>query len=274
MVMRMSVVDLAQSLANRGKEFNEGILERFRDYFPEKELAENARKHGMEKEHLRLIECVAQTLSWLQPRVDSDVNEAIKLVKFYRRTIIEARDESDPGVWIRERVGALRTRADGATESEYPVKPSKTEGIIAGLRTWARAEFPQVEGGIPVSLRILQEKVLTRSSRVNWTAIAPMKLYALDRPELGRSWPERPDPDTGMKECYLPIGRRVSASIRALFGIDFGESEKDHRNAQQLQIRLKEWANDGEEEFSLLDINSGLQAFKSINEIGVMTYRD
>ena len=274
MTMRMSVVDLAQSLANRGKEFNEGILKRFRDYFPERELAGNAGKHGMEKEHLRLIECVAQTLSWLQPSIDCDVKEATKLVRFYRRTIIEARGESDLGVWIRERVGALRTRADGATESEDPLKPSKTEGIIAGLQTWAGAEFPQVEGGIPVSLRVLQEKVLNRSSRVNWTAIAPMKLYALDRPGLDRSWPERPDPDSGMKECYLPIGRRVSTSIRALFGIDFGESEKDHRNAQQLQIRLKEWANDGEEEFSLLDINSGLQAFKSINEIGVMTYQD
>ena len=63
----LSSVKIAHSLAERGKRFNAGIVKRFKDYFPEKELSINAKSHIFEKEHMRLIECAAQTLSWLQP---------------------------------------------------------------------------------------------------------------------------------------------------------------------------------------------------------------
>ena len=274
----LSSVKIAHSLAERGKRFNAGIVKRFKDYFPEKELAINAKSHIFEKEHMRLIECAAQTLSWLQPRIDDDRTEAIKLVKFYRKSIIEARYNTDPNECtsiinkkrekiINEKITNLPTRLPSSKESDTPLKPSKTLGIIAGLQTWSKFEFRQPNKNVNVSLRILQKDVLSvNNNRVNWTAIAPIKLYALDRPNLGYSWPEGPDPDTN-KDCYLPIGRRVSASIKVLFGIDIGESEREHKTAQQLQVRLKELANYENGNFSLLDINSGLQTFKSIDEL-------
>ena len=103
----LSSVDIAHSLAKRGKRFNAGIVKRFKDYFPEKELSINAKSHIFEKEHMRLIECAAQTLSWLQPRIDDNRTEAIKLVKFYRKSIIEARyntDSNERASIINERI--------------------------------------------------------------------------------------------------------------------------------------------------------------------------
>ena len=159
------------------------------------------------------------------------------------------------------------------------MKPVRTEGVIAGLQTWAKVKLPDVQTSGLMCLRDVQKNVLEASNRISWTTVAPMKLYALDRPQLLRDWPERPDPDKKQRECYMPIGRRVSASIQQLFGIKLGESEKDHQTAQQLQVRMKEWANQGmhlddkdTERFTLPDINSGLQAMRSINERGTITY--
>ena len=67
-------VVISLELAQKGREFNAGILKRFRDYFPENAGA------SAHSEHTRLIKCAAQTFSWLQPRVDDDVAEAMKLV--------------------------------------------------------------------------------------------------------------------------------------------------------------------------------------------------
>ena len=275
--MDISFVDLAVGLAKNGREFNSGILNRFRGYFPE---VTDPSLEPVLREHDRVIQCAAQTLSWLQPNIDDDEEEAQKLVRFYYDLMKEIPKGEKSIVigcrTIRNRINGLRTRSQNSRKSVNPMKPARTEGIIRGLQTWAYVNLPVTLQDHVIDLRRLRKKVSLANSRVNWTALAPMKLYALDRPILAARWPEGPDPDPSTARwCYLPIGRRVSASIKRLFGIDFGESENDHRNALQLQVHIKQWANQSlsretdslSTPFSLLDINSGLQAFRSIDEM-------
>ena len=79
------IAPAAISLAEAGRDFNQGILERFRRYFPE---GGDAVEDRLVPEHNRFYQCVAQTLSWLQPGIDDDESEAQLLVRFYHRILL------------------------------------------------------------------------------------------------------------------------------------------------------------------------------------------
>ena len=270
--------ELASKLGQNGREFNSRTLEQFKNWYPESSIKE---WFGLERGQLRLLQCAAHALGWLQPDVHGDEEGVKALVRFYYSLMLLVREERakkkisdlmlDAFVIdeISKRINRLKPRSERSRRSKNPPKPARTQGIIAGLITWTKLDPPEVDRSGSMSLREIQARLFETNKRVGWTMVAPVKLYALDRPGLSQEWPERPDPGTGEKECYLPIGQSVSRAIRHIFGIHFGESEKDHKNAQQLQVRIKEWANERLSEnsarYSVLDINSGLQAFKSVN---------
>jgi len=231
-------------LASRGREANVELLRGFHDLFPE--------RVGLD-EHTRVVECVAYTLTRLQPNMASDPKETRKLAYFYNELIQDGRrmKKADVGTYVERQINRLRSKQAVVRKSKRPLKPSKTQGVIRGLQVWAEIDLPDVNGAGLITLTDLQRNI-RKEMRVMWVTQAPMKLYALDR-EVEGTW---------SKECCLPLSRSVAATIRDLVGPDFGSSETDHKYAQEIQMKMTEAANKNtlhDPEFSILDINSGLE---------------
>ena len=264
------IAPAALALAEAGRDFNQGILERFRRYFPE---GGNAAEERLVPEHNRFYQCVAQTLSWLQPGIDDDQHEARMLVKFYHQILLNAwtkrnRDEGESQGEMSEilrsdvesEIVRLKTRPLEKAPDE-PWKPSRTRGVVVGLQTWVSILLPSPPKGGPMNLDDLQQRVRSpgkRPGRLRWTSLAPLKLYALDRPDLSINWPD---------ECYPPMGNRVSKGLASLFGLQLGETEIDYGHSLRMHIRLRNLAqrHSGPVRVSILDINSGLQVLGSAN---------
>ena len=159
------IAPAAISLAEAGRDFNQGILERFRRYFPERE---SAGEDWIAPEHNRFYQCVAQTLSWLQPGIDDDEHEAQLLVNFYHQILLNAwtkrnRDEDESQGEMSE---ILRETLRSDVESEIvrlktrplekapdePWKPSRTRGVVVGLQTWVSTLLPSLPKGGPMDL--------------------------------------------------------------------------------------------------------------------------
>jgi hypothetical protein len=106
-----------------------------------------------------------------------------------------------------------------------------------------------------MSLKVLQDQVLD-VARVRWTSLAPLKLYALDRPELSVNWPD---------DCYPPMGNRVTKALESLYGLQLGETHNDYEHSLQMHIRLRNLAQTQSTSVrvSIVDINSGLQVLGS-----------
>ena len=258
------IAPAAKALAESGRDFNQGILERFRRYFPE---GVDVPEEGIDPEHNRFYQCVAQTLSWLQPGIDDDESEARLLVKYYHQILLEARLKKNrsqrksqaelDGILrsdVEANIGQLKTRPSEKASDE-PWKPSRTRGVIVGLQTWVSTLLPSLPKGGPMDLDDLQQRVRS-VGRLRWTSLAPLKLYALDRTDLSINWPD---------ECYPPMGNRVSKGLASLFGLQLGETEIDYGHSLQMHIRLRNLAqrHSGSVRVSIVDVNSGLQVLGS-----------
>ena len=258
------IAPAAIALAEMGRDFNQGILERFRRYFPE---GGDSAEDRLAPEHYRIYQCVAQTLSWLQPGIDDDEHEAQLLVNFYHQILLNAwtkrnRDEGESQTDMNETLRSdveseivrLKTRPSGKAPDE-PWKPSRTRGVVVGLQTWVSTLLPSLPKGGPMDLDDLQQRVRS-VGRLRWTSLAPLKLYALDRTDLSINWPD---------ECYPPMGNRVSKGLASLFGLQLGETEIDYGHCLRMHIRLRNLAqrHSGSVRVSILDINSGLQVLGS-----------
>ena len=258
------IAPAAKALAKAGRDFNQGILERFKRYFPE---GVDVPEEAIDPEHNRFYQCVAQTLSWLQPGIDDDESEARLLVKYYHQILLEARLKRDrsqrklqaelDGILrsdVEAKIAQLKRRPSEKASDE-PWKPSRTRGIIAGLQTWVTTSLPAAPEGSPMSLKVLQDQVLD-VARVRWTSLAPLKLYALDRPELSVNWPD---------DCYPPMGNRVTKALESLYGLQLGETHNDYEHSLQMHIRLRNLAQTQSTSVrvSIVDINSGLQVLGS-----------
>ena len=258
------IAPAAIALAEAGRDFNQGILERFRRYFPE---GGDSAEDRLAPEHHRIYQCVAQTLSWLQPGIDDDEHEARRLVKFYHQILLNAwtksnRDEGESQTDMNETLRSdveseiirLKRRPLEKAPDE-PWKPSRTRGVVVGLQTWVSILLPTPPKSGPMSLDDLQQRVRS-VGRLRWTSLAPLKLYALDRPDLSINWPD---------ECYPPMGNRVSKGLASLFGLQLGETEIDYGHSLQMHIRLRNLAQrqSGSVRVSIMDINSGLQVMGS-----------
>lgn len=258
------ITPTAIALAEVGRDFNQGILERFRRYFPE---GRNTGEGRLPSEHNRFYQCVAQTLSWLQPGIDDNEHEAQLLVKFYHQMLVNAwtkrnRDENESQADMNEilrsdvesKIVRLKTQPLEKSSDE-PWKPSRTRGVIVGLQTWVNTLLPSFPEDRQMSLLGIQKEVLLLG-RIRWTSLAPLKLYALDRPELSNNWPD---------DCYPPMGKRVSTGLASLFGLQLGETQNDYDHSLQMHIRLRNLAQrkSGSVRVSIMDINSGLQVLGS-----------
>ncbi|MBM4461939.1 MAG: hypothetical protein FJ012_01210 [Chloroflexi bacterium] len=243
LVTSMSTV--AYVLSREGKEFNRYLLEQFQPW-ERLELEKMGAVAAMPPEHVLFYKAVAQTLGWLQQlpipkeRRENDLKNGLSLVpQIYFQVLLEARSGVVPG-GVAKRLEELLGEAQEATRGK---SPRRLLAVVAGLQTWAAVELPEVGLGGTLDLEETQRLALNACGRARWTALAPMKMYALCKGADFRT----------PRAILPPLGSAVSRGIERLFGFALGESESDYQLSRGLHLKLADLAH-----ATIWDINSGL----------------
>lgn len=221
--------EMASMLAEEGCLFNKHLVNQF-DGWKSISLESMGHLTDIPEEHLVFYKAVAQTLGWIQQ------DEATNLPVIYLRILLEARHGEISGSKVKER---LEEMLEKAHKERQVKKPRSLFGVVAGLRTWSEVKLPDTE---VIDLGMVQRRALNVGGRARWTALAPLKMYALHK-GLSTATP---------KEIYPPMGSAVSRGIKQLFGFPLGESEGDYELSMELHLKLADLANT-----SIWDINSG-----------------
>lgn len=241
-----SITEIASILRDEGMDFNQHLLRQFRGW-DRVELEGPPDMVALPAEHLLFYKAVAQALQWLQqlpvPASAEDVDEsgnpgAVPVI--YLRLLLEARAGLIKD--IAQRLHQLLQQGQGETEMR---KPRRLLAVIAGLETWARVRLPEVTAAVGLNLEEVQRLALSACGRARWTALAPLKMYALAKLSEGVQLPT-------LREMYPPMGSAVSRGIERLFGFALGESEKDYSISRGLHLKLADLA-----QTTIWDINSG-----------------
>jgi hypothetical protein len=239
-----SVATVAYVLSREGKEFNRYLVEQFEPW-DRLEVEKMGAPGAMPPEHLLFYKAVAQTLGWLQQvpvpkeRKENDVRNGLSLVPLiYFQVLLEARTGVTRGV--AKRLEELLGEAQEATRGK---SPRRLLAVVAGLQTWAAVELPEVGRAGTLDLEETQRLALNACGRARWTALAPLKMYALCKGSDFRT----------PRAILPPLGSAVSRGIERLFGFALGESESDYRLSRGLHLKLADLAH-----ASIWDINSGL----------------
>ena len=239
-----SMATVAYVLSREGKEYNRLLMEQFQRW-ERVDVEKIAATAAMPPEHLLFYKAVAQTLGWLQQipiakeRKENDLTYRLSPVPvIYLQVLLEARGGVTQGV--ARRLEKLLGEAHEATRGKGP---RRLLAVVAGLQTWAAVELPEVGRGGALDLEETQRVALNACGRARWTALAPLKMYALCQ-----------GADFGTPRAILPpMGSAVSRGIERLFGFALGESESDYRLSRGLHLKLADLAHT-----SIWDINSGL----------------
>ena len=233
------ITEVALFVADKGRGFNGHLLRQF-----ERWKSMDAERSGdltdIPGEHLLFYQSVAETLGWLQQApVEELAGEAPEghippLLAFYLQVILEGRCGKTKNVQ-----GML----DKLRKGDQVRKPRRIEGVIAGLETWAAVDLPDVTDGGTLDLDEVQRRAIAEGGRARWTALAPIKMYAIHK-GLGTLTP---------RTIYPPMGMAVSRGIQQLLGFTLGESGGDYELSRGLHLKLADLAR-----ASIWDINSGL----------------
>ena len=237
------IAEVASILSQEGREFNKHLVEQFEGSGRE-DIGEIGDTTAIPNEHLLFYKAVAQTLGWLQQipvLKEGDRNDQMDRLSpvpvIYLRVLLEARSGLTKGVGQR-----LQELLEQAQEEAKVKRPRRLLAVVAGLETWARVELPDVGTTGALDLEETQCLALNAGGRARWTALAPLKMYALYK-----------GPDLITPRAILPpMGSAVSRGIERLFGFALGESESDYRLSRGLQLKLADLAH-----ASIWDINSG-----------------
>jgi len=237
------IAEVASALSQEGREFNRHLVEQFEGW-ESVDFEEMSTTTAIPDEHLLFYKAVAQTLGWLQQTPLSEegggndqMNRPCPVPIIYLRILLEARS----GL-TREVDQRLEELLEQAQEEAKVKRPRRLLAVVAGLRTWTRVELPDVVTMGVLDLEETQRLALNTGGRARWTALAPLKMYALYK---------GPDLITP-RAIFLPIGSCVSRGIDRLFGFALGESESDYKLSRQLHLKLADLAH-----ASVWDINSG-----------------
>lgn len=231
----------ARRLAEKGYEFNQHLIGQF--HSSEMDVEDGEMSSEMPEEQALFLKVVAYTLGWLEQSLvipDTSSEETRAKVLFLPRLYLQCllKEKSKPPGSMAERLDALLLQGQDGT----PVKrPRRYTGVVAGLETWAKVDLraaTRATGGF--DLEALQNLSLKAGGRARWTALAPIKMYAL---LVG-------NPPASL---FPPIGSAVSRGTERLFGFPLSESENDYSIARGLHLKLADLAQG-----SVLDINSGL----------------
>jgi hypothetical protein len=239
-----SMGTVAYVLSHEGKEFNGYLVEQFQKW-ERVDMGKMADTTAMPPEHLLFYEAVAQTLGWLQQipiakeRKENNVTYGLSRVPaIYLQVLLEARSGATEGV--AKRLEELLEKAHQANKGKGP---RRLLAVVAGLQTWAVVELPEVGRAGTIDLEETQRLALNACGRARWTALAPLKMYALGKGADFRT----------PRAILPPVGSAVSRGIERLFGFALGESESDYRLSRGLHLKLADLAHS-----SIWDINSGL----------------
>ena len=233
----------ASIITKEGKLHNQHLVEQFRQW-ESVNLERFGKLARIPKEHLLFYESIAQTLGWMQQspiEKNEDVEAEQKipsLLLSYLQVLLEARSGQiqDVGQRLEEIIRETQ-------RSEVDIKrPRRLLGVVAGLETWAQVALPEVVGKGALNMEELQRSSIEFGGRARWTALAPLKMYALYK-KMGASTPRSINP---------PTGRAVSRGIERLLGFTLGESDNDYNISRGLHLKLADLAK-----ASIWDINSG-----------------
>jgi len=231
------ITEVALFVADEGRKFNGHLLHDF-ERWESVDLGQLGDLTAIPGEHLLFYKSVAQSLGWIQQApVDKEqareTSEGHRspLLAFYLQVILEAR---------RKKTKNVRKRLEKLMKG---VRPRRFEGVIAGLETWTTVVLPDVTSGATLDLDEVQRRAIAAGGRARWTALAPIKMYAIHK-GLATSTPRTLNP---------PMGSAVSKGIKQLLGFTLGESGGDYELSTGLHLRLADLAK-----ASIWDINSGL----------------
>ena len=242
-VLMAKIAEVASIISDEGREFNQHLVEQFKGWSGV-DVVELADATAIPQEHIVFYQAVAQTLGWLQqipaPGEGGGGNPGDRLSPMpviFLKVLLEARN----GL-IKEAGQRLEELLVQEQKEAKIKRPRRLLAVIAGLETWARVELPGVGTKGTLDLKEVQRLALNAGGRARWTALAPLKMYALYKE------PDLPTP----RAIFPPVGSAVSRGIEHLFGFTLGESEGDYRRSRELHLKLADLAHT-----SVWDVNSG-----------------
>jgi hypothetical protein len=242
-----NIAEVASILGDEGRDFNQHLARQFKgwDRVKVKKLPDMT---AMLPEHLLFFKAIAQTLNWLQqltvPNKDERDEEARSpgaVPIIYLRVLLEAR----AGL-IKSTGERLEQLLEQGQREPGMRRPRRLLAVVAGLQTWSRVELPDISSSHDIlDLEEVQRLALSACGRARWTALAPLKMYAIYKLSEGVHLPT-------LREIFPPMGSAVSRGIERLFGFTLGESENDYTISRGLHLKLADVAHT-----TIWDINSG-----------------
>lgn len=242
-----NIVHVASMLSDKGQQFNQHLVRQFEDW-DKVNVEQLGGATTIPDEHLLFYQAVAQTLGWLQqlPAAKeagrtNQASQSLSVPVTYLRVLLEARQAliQDVGQRLEELL------EEGQGENKIR-RPRRLIAVVAGLETWAEVELPDVTTTGTLDLGELQRLALNACGRARWTALAPLKMYAIYKLSKGEFL-------LTPREIFPPIGSAVSRGVERLFGFTLGESENDYTISRGLHLKLADLA-----QASIWDMNSGL----------------
>jgi len=239
-----NITEIASILRDEGMEFNQHLIRRFRGWDRVK-IEELPGTTELPAEHLLFHKAIAQTLTWLQqlPVSNEDEREgetesfpAVPIT--YLRVLVEVKTGKISNV--ARRLEELLEQGQASIR-----KPRRLLAVIAGLKTWSRVELPDMGPDGVFNLEEVQRLALSACGRARWTALAPLKMYAICKLSQGVAL-------LIPRGIFPPMGRAVSRGVERLFGFTLGESENDYTISRGLHLKLADLA-----QTTIWDINSG-----------------
>lgn len=242
-----NVAEIASILKDEGMGFNQHLIRQFQVWDRVK-IEDLPNVTTLPPEHLLFLKAVAQILSWLQqlPISSEDGKEgetenSATVPITYLRVLLEAKAGQIKN--IAERLEQLIEQGQGGAGIR---RPRRLLAVIAGLETWSKVELPDVAPNGVLDLEAVQRLALRYGGRARWTALAPLKMYAIYKLSNGVNLPIS-------REIFPPMGRAVSKGIERLFGFALGESDNDYTISRGLHLKLADLA-----QTTIWEINSGL----------------
>jgi hypothetical protein len=241
-----NITEIASILRNEGMDFNQHLIRQFTGWNRVR-MEELSNASTFPPEHLLFLKAIAQILTWLQQLPVSDQGEkegetggSGTVPIAYLRLLLEAKAEQVHNIAAR----LEQLLQEGQRETRVR-KPRRFLAVLAGLETWSRVELPDVGPSRVLNLEEVQRLALSACGRARWTALAPLKMYAIYKLSEGVYLPTP-------REIFPPMGSAVSRGIERLFGFALGESENDYSISRALHWKLADLA-----QTTIWDINSG-----------------
>ena len=241
------ISEVASILRDEGWHFNQHLVKQFRgwDKANTQDLPDMT---TLPSEHLLFFKSIAQTLNWLQQLPIADESKGAEeagspgaVPITYLRVLLEAR----AGL-IKDAAERLEQLLEQGRKQGAVKRPRRLLAVIAGLETWSKIQLPAVGPRGVLDLEEVQRLALSACGRARWTALAPLKVYAIYKFSESVLLPTP-------REIFPPMGSAVSRGVARLFGFALGESDNDYTISRDLHLKLADLA-----QTTIYNINSGL----------------